>query len=228
MRFLLLLVLWQEVLRATGHAVFVRPVVHLRRHLEIAVRERRRRRRRPLERGGLPRVRSHWLALEDAPEEIEDERNLEQHQPPGRVRHELVPVQHGLRVRVLHAAVIEPAVHAMQPLDEHREENAVDEDERAEEMNLAQQLAHLTSRGFREPVVDAGQQREDRPRRHDVVEVPDDVIRVMQVDVARCEAERQTGQSADAEHRQERQGEQHWRVVSNRPAVERQEQARSG
>jgi hypothetical protein len=37
----------------------------------------------------------------------------------------------------------------------------------------------------------AGEQREDRPRRDDVVEVADDVVGVVQVDVRRREAERQ-------------------------------------
>ena len=48
---------------------------------------------------------------------------------------------------------------------------------------LPEQLVHLPAGGLREPVVDAGEQREDRARRDDVVEVADDVIRVVQMDV---------------------------------------------
>ena len=42
------------------------------------------------------------------------------------------------------------------------------------------------------------------PGRHDVMEMRDDVIGVVQVNVAVAEAQRQAGQAADAEHRQER------------------------
>jgi hypothetical protein len=70
---------------------------------------------------------------------------------------------------------------------------------------------------LREPVVDAGEEREDRPRRHDVVEVADDVVGVVQVDVGRREPERQAGQPADAEHRQEGEREEHRRVKRIEP-----------
>ena len=51
------------------------------------------------------------------------------------------------------------------------------------EVDLAERLVHLPPGHLREPVVDAGEQREDRPRRDDVVEVADDVVGVVQVDV---------------------------------------------
>ena len=53
------------------------------------------------------------------------------------------------------------------------------------------------------PVVDPREEREDRPRRDDVVEVADDVVGVVQRDVRDVQAERQPGEPADAEHRQE-------------------------
>ena len=90
----------------------------------------------------------------------------------------------------------------------------------------AEHVVHLPAGRLREPVVDAGEQREDRARRDDVVEVADDVIGVVQVDVRRREAERQAGETADAEHRQERQREQHRRREPDRRAPERQQQRR--
>ena len=58
-------------------------------------------------------------------------------------------------------------------------------------MNPAEDVVHLPAGRFREPVIDAREEREDRPGRDDVVEVADDVVRVVQVDVGRREAERQ-------------------------------------
>ena len=91
---------------------------------------------------------------------------------------------------------------------------------------LPQQVVHLPTRGLREPVVDAAQQRQHRARGHHVVEVTDDVVGVVQVDVRRGQAQRQTGQPADGEHRQERQREEHRHREPDRPAVERQDQRR--
>ena len=79
-------------------------------------------------------------------------------------------------------------------------------------MQLAEVLVHLPAGRLREPVVDAGEEREERARRHDVVEVADHVVGVVQVDVGGGEAERQAGQAADAEHRQEGEREEHRRV----------------
>ena len=76
----------------------------------------------------------------------------------------------------------------------------------------------LPAGDLREPVVDAGEHGEDRPRRDDVVEVADDVVGVVQVDVGRRQAERQAGQAADAEHRQEGQREEHRHGESDRAA----------
>src|SRR5918992_2618636 len=72
------LILWEIVLRAARHAVLIRAVEDFRRRLEVAVRERWRGRRRPFQRGRFPGVRADRLPFPDAPEEIEDERNLEQ------------------------------------------------------------------------------------------------------------------------------------------------------
>ena len=89
-------------------------------------------------------------------EEVEDERQLEQRRastPP--CRSTTCHLQQTGVVRVLHAAVVQPAVHAGQALDEHRHEDDVDADERAPEVDLAEQLVHLPAGRLREPVVDA-------------------------------------------------------------------------
>ena len=94
------------------------------------------------------------------------------------------------------------------------------------EVDAAEEVVHLPAGRLREPVVDAAEQRHQRARGDHVVEVADDVVGVVQVDVGRRQAQRQPGQPADAEHRQERQREQHRHGEADRPAVERDEQRR--
>src|SRR5438874_5667043 len=74
------LILHREVAFATRQAVFVRAAICDWRGEEISV--RRRRRRSPFERRRFPRIVVHFFAVPDAPEEIDDERNLsEAHDP---------------------------------------------------------------------------------------------------------------------------------------------------
>src|SRR5215470_7443550 len=64
----------REILGGARYAVLVRAAIDDRLRQEIAV--ARRRRRRPLERRGLPRIPIDERAPLDAREEIDDERNL--------------------------------------------------------------------------------------------------------------------------------------------------------
>ena len=82
---------------------------------------------------------------------------------------------------------------------------------------------HLPPGGLGEPVVDAREDREDRARRHHVMEVADHVVGVVQVDVG-GRGQRHAGQAADAEHRQEREREEHRRGEADRAAPQRHEQ----
>ena len=76
-------------------------------------------------------------------------------------------------------------------------------------MHLPPELVHPSPGRFREPVIDAGEEGEDRARRDDVMEVRDHVIGVVQVEIGGVERERDAGEPADAEHRQERRREEH-------------------
>src|SRR5262245_15419017 len=102
--------LWTEILRGARHAVFVWRAVDDRLGEEVAV--SRRRRRRPLERRGFPRVLVHRLAPEDARDEVDDERQLEQPEGPGRHADHDVQLQGQAGVvLVLRTAVIHATVH---------------------------------------------------------------------------------------------------------------------
>src|SRR5581483_12120631 len=94
----------------------------------------------------------------DAREEVVDERQLAEEAPDRASRHDRIRRRRRfLRMRVLDAAVIQTARDAGEALIEHRHEDAVDEDERAPEMQLPELLVQHPPGDLREPVVDAGE-----------------------------------------------------------------------
>ena len=99
-------------------------------------------------------------------------------------------------------------------------------DERADEVHQAEPFVEPPAGDLREPVIDGGEEREHRARRHQVVEVADDVVGVVQDEVARPEPERQAGHAAQAEHRQEGQREAHRRRVADGAAPQRDDERR--
>src|SRR5688572_24305480 len=173
-------VLRSEILVVTGHAVFVRAAMDLDMFVEVAV--RRWRGRLPFERGRFPWVVAiHFATALDAPEEVDDEWNLRHAQKPRGVRdvyihvdHCLRKTDHPLRIGVSGATVPHAAVHAGEALCEHGLEHEVHENEGQEEMDLAPELVHRPASDLRVPIIDAGEEREDRSRRNDVMEMRDD------------------------------------------------------
>ena len=134
---------------------------------------------------------------------------------------------HGRLRKVVGRPSVEQAPRdAGQPDDEHRHEDDVHADERAGEVDLAERLVHLPPGCLRIPVVDPRHEGEDRSRSDDVVEVGDDVVRVVQRDVRDVQAERKPREPADAEHREKGDREEHGRVEAYRSAPERDDQGR--
>src|SRR4030095_673934 len=84
-------ILHGEFAFATGQAVFVRAAICNWRGDEIAMRWRRR--RSPFERRRFPRIVVHFFAVRDAPEEIDDERNLSEPHDPRRPGDRHVPLE---------------------------------------------------------------------------------------------------------------------------------------
>src|SRR5262249_3532884 len=109
-----------------------------------------------------------------------------------------------------------PVVPAQMPprhaLQKHRQENHVHTNERRPEMHFAPELAHLSTSRFREPVIDASEESEDRARRNDVMKVRDHVISVVQIKVGRVKCQRDPSKTANSEHRQKGNSEKHWHV----------------
>src|SRR5215213_10260933 len=93
-------------------------------------------------------------------------------------------------------------------------------------MDFAPEFVHETAGHFRIPIIDAGKEREDGSGRDDVMEMRDDVVSVVQMQIDEAEAERETGQTADAEHWEEREDEKHRRGEADRAAPQRDEEHR--
>src|SRR5258708_8922188 len=105
------------VVGMAGDAVLVRLAVHHRLGEEVAV--SRRRRRGPLERGGVPGVLGDAGALPEAHEEVHDEDELRQPQAPRAPADEDVERLHATAVRI-DGRGVEPARKAGHALEEHR------------------------------------------------------------------------------------------------------------
>ncbi len=73
---------------------------------------------------------------------------------------------------------------------------------------------------LRQPVVHGGEEGEAGAAEHDVVEMADHEMGVVDVDVGGGRAEHQAGQAADGEEQDEGEGEQHRRLPGDRALVE--------
>ena len=56
-------------------------------------------------------------------------------------------------------------------------------------MHLPPKLVHHSAGRFGEPIVDAGEQGEDGARRHDVMEMGDDVVGVVEIEIGGIKGE---------------------------------------
>ena len=74
---------------------------------------------------------------------------------------------------------VDAARHAVQPEHVHREEREVEAEQHQPEVKLADLLAQHRPDHLREPVVDAGEEAEDRAAEEHVVEVRDDEVGVV-------------------------------------------------
>ena len=86
---------------------------------------------------------------------------------------------------------------------------------------LAERVVVHAAGHLRPPVVQAGEVAHDRAADHDVVEVRDDEVGVVQVDVEAERRQEQSGQAAHEEQAQEAEDEHHRRLPPDRALVER-------
>ncbi len=97
---------------------------------------RRRCRRAPLQRRRLPGIIIHFFAFKDAPEEIDDKRDLSQSQARGAGRDKHIQRLRRQRMRVLRRIIKTPR-HTGHPHQEHRHKNAVHKNKGKIKMDLA-------------------------------------------------------------------------------------------
>ena len=105
----------------------------------------------------------------------------------------------------------------------HREEGEIEADEHQPEVDLAETLVEVAAVHLREPVVEASEQTEDEAAEQDVMEVGHDVIGIGLLGVGRNDRVRHARQSADGEHRDEPEREQHRGREPHRALVHRRE-----
>ena len=138
----------------------------------------------------------------DAPKEVDDERNLGQTQTDGGPENVSMKTHDAVTqttdcagdfgLGVIGASIRHAPQHTSHALGEHWLENQVHENQGAPEMHLAPKFIHHSAGDLWEPKIDSREQGENRARSNDVMEVRDDVIRVVQVEVAVIETTTQT------------------------------------
>ena len=111
---------------------------------------------------------------------------------------------------------------ALQAEDVHRAERQVHADDHQPEVPLAERLVEQLAEHLRPPVVEAGEDAEDRATEQHVVEVGDDVVRVGLLGVARRHRVGDAGEAADGELDDHADGEQHRRREAQLAAPHRE------
>ena len=175
----------------------------------------RRRLRRPLESGRVPRIRAGPLALEQRRDEVDADQHVadRQNRCAGRRQH----VQH-LELRRVDVVA---ARHAQIAEDELRDERQVEPDETMMRRHLGPDVGVHAAGDLRPPVVQAGEVAHDRAADHDVVEVRDDEVGVVEVDVEAERGQEEPGEAADEEQAQEAERPDHRRLPPDRALVHR-------
>ncbi|KAI1690509.1 hypothetical protein Ddc_24891 [Ditylenchus destructor] len=176
--------------------------------------ERRRRRHGPFQPfGAFPRLgRGDFALAHVAAQHCPQEDQLRQPEPEGADGGDLV------ERRELRGVVGVAARHAGQAQEVHREEGHVEGNQRRPEMQLAQLFAVHAAGPLGQPVIGAGEQREQRTGHQHVVEVRHHVIRVVHLDVDGRHGQDQPGEAAHGEHEDEADREQHRGFERHGPA----------
>src|ERR1700719_283410 len=105
----------------------------------------------------MPRILGSLLALVIAVDYVREEQELRGAEHERADRNKFVDRNHRLQKIVL-LRIVDPAHVPSHPEDVHREERAVERDERDPEMNLAERLAHHVAEHLGIPI---GNSRED-------------------------------------------------------------------
>src|SRR5436305_2078659 len=91
-------------------------------------------------------------------------------------------------------------------------------------MHLPPEFVHSSTGYFWEPIIDARKEAKDRAGRDDVMEMGDNIVCIVQVQIAEVEAERQAGETSDPEHGEKGQREKHGCIKADGTAPKGDEQ----
>src|SRR4051812_13177582 len=92
-------------------------------------------------------------------------------------------------------------------------------------MNFPPKFTHHSTSDLWKPEVDSSKQRKNGSRRNDIMKMRDDVIGIVQVQIAKIKAQWKSGETADAEHRQKSHHKEHGGVKSDRATPQRKKHA---
>ncbi|KAF1857671.1 hypothetical protein Lal_00014188 [Lupinus albus] len=153
----------------------------------------------PFQGGGTlaPRVVRSPLLRPERQDDADHEDEHTEAEDVAAVGGDLVPTGEGFRV------IRVAARHAGEAEEVHREEQDVRTDEGQPEVQLAGPFRDDAAGHLREPVVDTGEDDEHGAERQHVVEVRDDVVRVVEVLIDRRVGEHHAGHAADGEEEDE-------------------------
>ena len=83
--------------------------------------------------------------------------------------------------------IIPPPVKSSHPLDEHWEKEHIHKDQRGPEMKVSEEGIHVPPGNLREPVIEACEESKENPWCNHVVEVPNHVVGVVQMEINKVE-----------------------------------------
>src|SRR5579864_6980628 len=175
--------------------------------LFFEIESRRRRLRLPLETGGIPRIVGSRLAVTHRPEEVEHGQEIAHAENSGARGRENVEHLELRRILVIAAR------HAVVTKNELREERQVESDEDDEGGETRPAFRIELAGNFRPPEMHASEVSHERPADHDVVEVCDYEIGVMDMNVDAEGGQKQPGEAAHGEQANETEGVKHGSIV---------------
>ena len=207
----------KKVLAQAWHTVFVGTVIDGGRPGKIAV--PRRRRHRPFQGVGVPRIRRGFWPVAQGDDNVPDK---EEGCEAKADRADCGDLIQGLELPqvLVNERIRDPAHHSPKTKIVHREESRLKNMKVRTNCTLPHLLVEHSAEHFREPEIEGAEERHDAAREEDVMDVSDDEVGVVDEQVHRRRSHEDAAQAADDEHRNEGQGKD-IAVVNNLAAPDR-------
>src|SRR5260370_9359780 len=175
---------------------------------------RRRRRRRPLERGRLPRIVTRLLPVFHAPEQIEEKDELRPNGDEGYISDELLERQQRMKKSQFRTLRV-PSRMSGHTQIMHRHEDCVGSDKREPEVPPRETFAHHAPKHFREPIISRRKNPKNRCHAQNPYEMTRHKVSVMQRNIERRLRQERSTDSARDKQRNKSDREQHRGIKAN-------------